>query len=468
MTTHLRVALAALALAAAAASAAAQPRPEEVFQRDLFLERDVRERLAQTVPTEQTALLEWGGFYMPSYTFYDDIDGGHAHVTRQDLRLWAQLQLDQVHRVFARMKMNYIDFAAGDAHGFRQHDLEGPKLEVGFYEVDLSAAAKRYAGQDWPFRAMVRGGRQYIEVGRGIAMGMILDAGLFQVDTKDVSFRGFAGQSISSEDNIDRSVPGFTNSERNFFGGEVKLTSIDRHEPYMFFVIQRDQSGESPFNPVQDYHYDSEYVGLGSRGSLATNLQYAIENIWQTGRTPANGQENDEEPIRAYAFNAELDYYCPRPMKPVASLEYGYASGDGDRGRATTAALGNTAGTDDHAFQGFGYVNSGLALAARFTNLQFVRMGGRLTPVDKKTRCGRVDVGADYYFLFKADKDGPISDFRANDTSADVGQEIDLYVEWRITSDLSWTLRYARFFPGQAYSDRDPRDFLFTGLNISF
>jgi len=74
----------------------------------------------------------------------------------------------------------------------------------------------------------------------------------------------------------------------------------------------------------------------------------------------------------------------------------------------------------------------------------------------------------DYYWLFKADADGPISDFRANDTSGDVGQEVDVFLEWRIFSDLSWTFRYGRFFPGQAYGDRQPRDFLYTGLNVSF
>jgi len=162
-----------------AASSSAQPRPEEVFQRTLFLERDIRERLEREVPPDQKALIEWGGFYIPSYTYYDDIDGGHAHLTRQDLRLWTQIYLDEVHHIFARIKLNYIDFAAGDARGFRQHDLVGPNLEVGYWELDLTAAAEKYWGQKWPVQIIGRGGRQYIEVGRGIALGKILDAGLF-------------------------------------------------------------------------------------------------------------------------------------------------------------------------------------------------------------------------------------------------------------------------------------------------
>ena len=44
-------------------------------KREQFLERDIRLRLERRMPAEQKALVEWGGFYIPSYTFYDDIDG---------------------------------------------------------------------------------------------------------------------------------------------------------------------------------------------------------------------------------------------------------------------------------------------------------------------------------------------------------------------------------------------------------
>jgi hypothetical protein len=468
MRTAVRTIVAVLAAAVVAASAAAQPRPEEVFQRQQFLEQDIRLRLERRVPAEQKALVEWGGFYIPSYTFYDDIDGGHAHLTRQDLRLWTQMQFDDVHRVFARMRLDYQDWAAGDAQGFNQHDLEGPNLEIGYYELDLTAAARKYWDAEWPVRIVGRGGRQYIEVGRGIALGKILDAGSFEIETADWTFMGFAGRSIESEDNIDRSAPGFTRSRRTFYGGEFRYTGLDGHEPYAYFVIQRDWSEEKPNFAVQDWRYDSQYYGVGSRGALAPRWRYEIEGLWQTGDSYAHLQANDPEPIRACAFNAQVDWYPEHDLKPVVTGEYGYASGDGDRRRATTALLGNTAGTEDDAFQGFGYVNSGLALGARFTNLQFVRLGGQLTPYENKTGAGRIDVGLDYYWLFKADPDGPISDFRAVDTSGDVGQEVDIFLEWRIFSDLSWTIRYGRFFPGGAYADRQPRDFLFTGFNFSF
>jgi len=453
------------------APAARAQRAEEFFQRSLFFEKETRDRLEAAMPAEQKTLIEWGGFYIPSYMYFTDLQGENGHMTLQDLRLWTQVRFDDVHRVYARMRLDYMDFAASDAPPtLRSHDLIGPNLEMGFYEIDVSRAVEKYGGGgQWPVRVTARGGRQYIEVGRGIALAKILDAGLFLVESKDFAFKGFAGRTEPGEDNIDLLAPNFSNSRRNFYGGEFRYRGIDRHEPYAFFVIQRDWSDEKPDNPFQDFRYDSQYYGIGSRGALAKDLQYQVESLWEFGRSHASLQEGGTEPIRAYAFDAELDYYVPKQAaKPVLSLEYAYASGDQNRASATSALGGNRLGTPDRLFQGFGFVNSGLALASRFSNLQFVRMGGRVTPYENKARLGRLDVGVDYYCQFKASAEGAISDTRANRGSASIGQEVDVFLEWRILSDLAISIRYARFFPGRAYSDRDPRDFLYTALNFSF
>jgi len=454
----------------AADAAAARARSDAVFQRSLFFEKDVRDRLEAVTPAEQKALIEWGGYYNPSYNFYNDFYDEGVHQTRQNLRLWTRMRFDKVHHVFARMRLEYIDFATGDAEvGGRDHDLEGPNLEIGYYELDLSDAMEQYFKQKWPAKVTVRGGRQYLEVGRGIALGKILDAGRVDIDSKMVSLTFFGGHTPDGEDNIDRSAPGYTNSHRSFYGTQLRYTALEQHEPYAYFLVQRDYSYEVPEDPWQDYRYQSFYYGGGSRGELVRNLRYEVELLGQGGRSAAAWQEGSSEAIRAWAFNSELDYYVDHAIKPVLALEYGYASGDSDRQLATMAYLGNKRGTADQQFQGFGYINTGLALGARFSNLQFLRMGGRVRPYDKKTGYGRLDIGANYYFLFKADADGPISDTRAIGHSADIGQEVDLFLEWRILSDLSWTVHYGRFFPGNAYPGHEPaRNFLYTGLNFSF
>ena len=45
---------------------------------------------------------------------------------------------------------------------------------------------------------------------------------------------------------------------------------------------------------------------------------------------------------------------------------------------------------------------------------------------------------------------------------------MDYYLNWRLTSDLSWTIRYGTFFPGSAYTNEESRNFFLTGFTWSF
>jgi hypothetical protein len=346
--------------------------------------------------------------------------------------------------------------------------LDGPNVDVGYYELDLTGAAKKYGNQQWPVGIRGRGGRQYITVGRGIALAQTLDSGSFDIETKDLFLTGFAGRTPEGRQNPDLSAPDLSHDRRTFYGLEARYRGIPLHEPYYFMVIQHDWGKEHFESPQQDWRYDSHYHGVGSRGQIIPDMQYAVESIWEFGESPANGQVDQTEDIRGYAFDSQIDYHFHHPLQPVASVEYAYASGDSDRQSATTALMGNRAGGPDTGFLGFGYVDSGLALAARFTNIQFVRVGGRVTPYDNQAGLGRIDVGLNFYWQFKTKSLEPISDFRADGHSHGLGKEIDLFLEWRILSDLAMSIHYGRFFPGSAYDDHDARDFLYTALTFSF
>ncbi|HUX15592.1 MAG TPA: hypothetical protein VMW52_03915, partial [Phycisphaerae bacterium] len=181
---HLVAVVAASLTILASAAHAQQPpaqRGDEVFQRTYFFEKEVRDRLEGAVPAKQPALVEWGGMYIPSYTYFNDTNNEEASLTVQDLRLWTQITLDDVHRIFARGRLAYTDWSDGDAGAYRQHDLEGMNLEIGYYELNVARAAEKYWGAKWPFQMTARGGRQYIEFGRGLVLDQVLDAGLFTV-----------------------------------------------------------------------------------------------------------------------------------------------------------------------------------------------------------------------------------------------------------------------------------------------
>ena len=56
----------------------------------------------------------------------------------------------------------------------------------------------------------------------------------------------------------------------------------------------------------------------------------------------------------------------------------------------------------------------------------------------------------------------------SNPKSGYLGWEMDYYVNWRLTSDWSWTTRFGTFFPGRAFSDQTTRTFLLVAVTYSF
>ena len=79
-----------------------------------------------------------------------------------------------------------------------------------------------------------------------------------------------------------------------------------------------------------------------------------------------------------------------------------------------------------------------------------------------------LEVGVDFYSFWKQKKSGPVSDFRANVATRELGHEVDIYANWRLLSDLSVMLRYGRFWTGDGLSDGEKRDFMYAGLVYSF
>jgi hypothetical protein len=62
----------------------------------------------------------------------------------------------------------------------------------------------------------------------------------------------------------------------------------------------------------------------------------------------------------------------------------------------------------------------------------------------------------------------PISDPRSFNNSADIGTEVDVFLRWRIFSDLGISINYGVFMPGKAYDERSNRNFVSAGLTFSF
>ena len=143
------------------------------------------------------------------------------------------------------------------------------------------------------------------------------------------------------------------------------------------------------------------------------------------------------------------------------------ATGDDDRLTTTNTFGGNQTGTDDEAFNAFGFINTGLAFNPNVSNLLLVRIGASTFPLAGTETFDRMQVGTDVLIFNKLDSDAPIDEATSGDGY--IGTEIDFYVTWQITSDLIWSVQYGIFLPGEAIvTDSDPRHFLFTGVTLAY
>lgn len=461
-----RAAIAVVALAICAGHLRAQtPRANQFFRREQFLEEETRRRLDANIPKEQKAIVTWGGYIIPQWQQYDDVRK-QSNFRQIDLRLWGNAVIDDVHHIYARMKLAHTNFGPGDSPFGWNQDLEGPNLDQGYYELRLSKALEKYGNTKVPFDSRITVGRQFVEFGNGLSLSKVLDGGTFSVETGQWRATGLFATTIRSDTNIDLSPVVADHMDRTLGGLQIDCLALSGHQPFAYFIVQHDSTEEEPENLNQEYDYDSNYFGFGSNGEVVQNLRYATEVVFETGQSERQNNLGSSR-IRAFAFDQLLEYYIPHKTEPVVGVEYAVASGDRDRTSANATIAGNLRG-HDNAFLSMGYINTGYAFAPAFTNLQFVRTGVRFKPFPDCKALKRLELGTDFYWFMKQKRKGPMSDFRADTNATELGTEVDIYANYRIFSDLAIIVRYGRFWTGEAYSDDEIRDYLYAGLLYSF
>ena len=107
---------------------------------------------------------------------------------------------------------------------------------------------------------------------------------------------------LNDTPNIDDSTVVADHMDRCLYGVELRYTGLDRHEPYAYWLCQRDHTGERNEDATQEYTYDSSYVGIGSSGSvLLPHLRYSAELAFQTGKSYPELSTSARERIQAWA-----------------------------------------------------------------------------------------------------------------------------------------------------------------------
>ena len=175
--------------------------------------------------------------------------------------------------------------------------------------------------------------------------------------------------------------------------------------------------------------------------------------------------------ICAMAVDIMLEYLFRMPTRPKVMVEYLYGSGDSDYvSTATSTVGGNWPGTKDNNFSAFGFRDTGIAFAPQISNIHIYVLGASFFPLEHIELFKKMEIGSKVFFYHKARASGPIGDSSTDNRGKWLGWEWDIYCNWRVTSDLAWTIRYGAFQPGSAYDGQSQscRQYLYTGITLSF
>ncbi|MCK4850661.1 MAG: hypothetical protein KAT11_04875, partial [Phycisphaerae bacterium] len=158
-----------------AGPAGAQDSRVTFMNRQREIERELEIDLAAMEPSEDVFSLEWGGWFTGSYQLFHDngtisgatiVRGVHErHLGSYDLRLWGRADFGDFAQVYARMRMEYVDWEVGDSLTSQDHYLDGPNLDRGWVYFDLRKAVQNWQGRQLDWTVNTRLGRQYVEWG---------------------------------------------------------------------------------------------------------------------------------------------------------------------------------------------------------------------------------------------------------------------------------------------------------------
>jgi hypothetical protein len=462
--------------------------PPDVVQR---LERQLRQvdlEYRLTIPPDQPIaerlLLDYGGTFRFGFYSIDSALGDTRFLRQYDTRLYLRAELDGAHRFFGRLRFLYEDWNSGDSLDGRGDELVNPIGERYWYQFDLRGAVLAARGERLPYNVNIRAGKQFIEWGSGLTLSNPLYAGLLDVEALGFGVIGLAGATPGHDTvDFDGSRPYFdTITERAYGGIALEYRAPATHRPYAFFLLQRDQNSrdfavfQGPLGPIPtSFNYDSYYVGLGSRGSIASDLRYRAELVYEFGEGRSNSFDaatglaipQTDEDIDAWAGVAGVTWLLRDAGDSRIDLEVMGGSGDKDRLDSANTFGGNRPRTKDHSFNTLGYVDTGLALAPNLSNLLVVRLGGSTYPLRTTRGLQRLRAGAAGFLFFKIESEASLN-IRSKDETF-LGGEIDVFADWRIASDVSMNVRYGVFLPGEAACcPDDPRHFFYVGLNYAF
>jgi len=424
----------------------------------------------------QRTLFDFGAYLTLSYLSVDDPQGRNEGLRQYDLVTYGRVDLDNVHDFYIRGRTFYQDYNPGDSLDNQPDHLTG-RIEEAYYRFDLQRYLAAYRGIESPNHATFTIGRQYTQWANGLVLAQYLDAGRADLSYGPFDLTLLGGVTASYTVDFDSSRPNFDNDTRRGFYGANLGAQVGKHHPYVYAIFQQDYNSDDPLQIGiirTEYSYSSYYLGGGVNGSLSDNLLYKSELTFEGGTSLSRSFIPDtfqpvpqtQDSIQAGAADLELDYLLQDSHKTVLSAETIFATGDPDRLNSTNTFLGNKPGTNDMAFNAWGYINTSLAFAPQVSNLMALRLGMTTYPLPDSHLFRKLQFSPNIFFLGKFRSDAPIEEPTGDGRY--LGFEPDLAVNWQIVEDVFITARYGVFFPGTIIENHDARQFVYFAVTYAF
>ncbi len=418
------------------------------------------------IPSMDTSLFtkgfQYGGWISPVFAM--DRQSGSKSLTSSinTLRLWIKAPLWQNSYLYVRGK----DVLMGTIQdkGYSVDNVDN------YVDLDMAYLSMSDGSKNLWFSM----GRKYFRLGTGLVLndrGDGVQGEFYSPYGNIVVFGMYTGLLLEENNPYNLQSGDIADSARRFFTGLTYSLDVYNTTVYAIGMAQIDigkEEKDTTGNKIYD-RYQSQYWGLGARGTVLDSLTWYIEGFGETGKSYISGTSRKAN-ILAFGGTAGTNYYLRTYMKPVIQFQYAYGSGDKSRNDQKTPNS-NTSGRDT-SFVTFGSFSGGSGLRPDLVNLHVFRLGGSALPLDGIDVVGKLMFIAKYSIYLK-DRNG--ADIWASGGSLDtngkrfVGQGLDTAFRWQLYSDLGFYVSYGLFIPGSALaSSEDPRHFLVGGASVSF
>ncbi|OGH57058.1 MAG: hypothetical protein A3G34_08245 [Candidatus Lindowbacteria bacterium RIFCSPLOWO2_12_FULL_62_27] len=377
------------------------------------------------------------------------------HSWDYEVKPFLNVKMEKKAKFYTRLTTKYTE-TKKNAAATRGNNYIQPTIDMAYYE-------KEFTGTKAGGKRKLTVGRQFTQVGRGIAFALTADGVLWESTKVGKAGKGeykmFALRQNPGDDNIDATASGSGRTKRQFYGIHGKYDVHPKAKMSFYYVqVSERNKNLSASTPEQKHGLEPKYFGWVSEGRVTKDLQYWAEYIVERGHTydsSVGGVGSKIVGINARALITGMKYYFSGDLKPNMFFELVTATGDEDA-TSTNSPQGGSSSGNDSRFNPFGGASLGLAMSPTMTNMTVYKFGASIKPFARSPNKSVQEFSiAPEYYVFRrwtGSKGAAGNDSKIDYQSSNrIGDEVDVNFNWRQFSDVTYQLKYGYFHPGSAY-----------------